>query len=266
MKQLLQAILKYAKHPITLCALTICVALLLFWLSRSRADPVFVATNPELVAEQTDEAPKLTLYWEGKETKNVVSVKISLWNRGRLYIDSKAISSTDPIAIIPSEDIRILSSITVRTSRKSLRFKTPIIRASSTNQRDKILVEMEGDEALEKGDGATLRILYEGSEDCTFTVIGRIKGCPRGFRKLRYKKAKNSSSALYVIGTFASIIPVAFGVYMLLWLAPHSRKTEDRTGLTLAILVGTVFLVLGILMLVLYVGLLLTLTYPSWIF
>lgn len=176
-----QRLIIFLKHPITCVVITAIIAIIFYLLAEKTVEPRYSMTQPELVAEVTEEAPKLKLLWNGSEIQNVYDVKILIWNAGRQYIDNQTISSTAPIKVICPNDSQILYHKFIKTSRESLTFEVLPFKNDSENS---LHIKIVGDEALEKFDGGVLKILYVGSRDMKFSVKGRIKGSKTGFKRI----------------------------------------------------------------------------------
>jgi hypothetical protein len=176
----------FIKHPVTILVIGILVALLLYLLSRKEKEPVFTVSPPDLVAQTVPAENKLKIIWENKEIQNAASVKVGIWNNGSQFIDANDFASTEPMRIVPSEAVSILAVQTPKTSRPNLRFDTTI--ETTPDGIRTILIKIKGDEALEKFDGALFHILFSGSQNIKWKVIGRIKGAAKGFQPKDWAK------------------------------------------------------------------------------
>jgi hypothetical protein len=176
----------FIKHPLTITAIGILVTLTVYLLSRKEKDPVFTISPPDLVAQTVSGEDRLKIMWENKELHNAASVKVAIWNDGSQFIDKNDFASIDPIRILPSEKVSILAVEMLKTSRQNLRFDTNI--ETSPDGIGSVLIKIKGDEALEKFDGALFHILFSGSQNINWKVIGRIKGAPEGFQQKDWAK------------------------------------------------------------------------------
>ena len=183
-RQAAKCVYAIVSHPVGVLVITIALAVLFFLASRSTIDPRYNASKPKLLAQAGQATEKLTLLWDAKEVPNVFAVDVAMWNAGSKYLDQDMICDTAPIQIVPSADIRILQATVARTSRAGLRFATRILRDGAA-EKSVVEINIEGDEALEKNDGGVFRIFFTGSEECEMSVVGRIKSCPRGFRRVK---------------------------------------------------------------------------------
>jgi hypothetical protein len=187
---ILNKVLRYTwvfiKHPLTILAIGILVALSLYLLSRKEKEPVFSISTPDLVAQTVPGEEKLKIIWENKEIQNAASVKVAIWNDGSQFIDKNDFASTEPMRIVPSGKVSILAVQMLKTSRSNLRFDTTI--ETSPDGIGSVLIKIKGDEALEKFDGVLFHILFSGSQNINWKVIGRIKGAPEGFQPKDWAK------------------------------------------------------------------------------
>ena len=179
---------KVFTHPFTAIVVAVILAIVVYILTTAEREPVFTISPPELIAQTMSGQEKLKILWDNKQLQNVSSTKIAIWNKGSRYIDKEDISSTDPIRIEPLEKVDILAIQVLKTSRPTLRFSSII--ESDTENLESVLIGIEGDEALEKWDGALFHILYSGSIECGWRVKGRIKGAPEGFRQTAWERIR----------------------------------------------------------------------------
>ncbi len=177
---------KILKHPVTGVVITAAVAVALFLVSRATKEPKYAASEPEELARSL--APHLTILWDKVDVPVVMSVRVAFWNRGSLYIDAKDISESDPIRLVPSKSIQILSVELVRSSRQNMAFRHAIEHDPAL-ARPVVEIRVLHDEALEHMDGALFQILFAGDKDTDFTVTGRIKGAPQGFTRMKWANA-----------------------------------------------------------------------------
>jgi hypothetical protein len=184
--KVLRYIWAFIKHPLTILAIGILVTLSVYLLSRKEKEPVFTISPPDLVAQTVPGEDKLKIIWENKEIQNAASVKVAIWNAGSQFIDKNDFASTEPMRLVPFEKVSILAVQMLKTSRPNLRFDTTI--ETSPDGFGSVLIKIKGDEALEKFDGALFHILFSGSQNINWKVIGRIKGAPEGFQPKDWAK------------------------------------------------------------------------------
>jgi hypothetical protein len=225
----LNKVLRYAwtfiKHPLTILAIGILVALSIYLLSRKEKEPVFTISPPDLVAQTVPGEEKLKIIWENKEIQNAASVKIAIWNDGSQFIDKNDFASTDPMRIVPSGKVSILAVQMLKTSRPNLKFDTTI--ETSPDGIGSVLIKIKGDEALEKFDGALFHILFSGSQNINWKVIGRIKGAPEGFHPKDWAKIHSTPYPprtwfLLVSGCLALLFPFS------ILIIEHHRHIERK--------------------------------------
>lgn len=187
---------KVAKRPFTALAIGIIgiilsiISISIAITSRTTKEPVFIVSPSELIAQSVNGEEKLKIFWDDKEIKNVASVKIGIWNNGYRFIDKNDVSSTTPIRIKPLEKSDILAVQILKTSRPTLEFDTNIEK--DADSIESVVIKIKGDEALERFDGALFHVLFSGSKECTWKVIGRIKGVPKGFQPKDWAKVHRS--------------------------------------------------------------------------
>ena len=230
--KILDTLWRFIKHPVTCLVIGCILTIITFLASKSEKEPVYVISPFELLAQTMDEENSLKISWNGQEIKNVNSVKIALWNNGSQLIDKKDILVNNPIRLVSLSNVDILSVQTICTSRPELKFTTLIEKDEGNNES--IVLKVEGDEVLEKLDGILLRILYSGSPDCVWTVTGRIKGNPEGFKKVGWNYIMQYKNKIYIFNILylLSIIPT----FIIL-----KKLTKDSKSVIL-ILLGLVFI------------------------
>ena len=127
--------------------------------------------------------------------------------------------------IVPSEKVSILAVQMLKTSRPSLRFDTII--ETSPDGIGGVLIKIKGDEALEKFDGALFHILFSGSQNINWKVIGRIKGAPEGFQPKDWAKIH---STRYPPKIWVLIVPgcLALGLPFSILIIGDRRRNQPR--------------------------------------
>jgi cytochrome b subunit of formate dehydrogenase len=114
----------------------------------------------------------------------------------------------------------------LKTSRPNLRFDTTI--ETSPDGIGSVLIKIKGDEALEKFDGVLFHILFSGSQNINWKVIGRIKGAPEGFQPKDWAKIHSTRYPprtwfLLVFGCLALGFPSSI-------LLIEDRRPNQRNG------------------------------------
>ena len=199
------------------------IAFSLYYYGKKEIQPRYAVGVPELLAEVTEDAPKLRLLWDNVHIKNVYSVKIAIWNEGRQYLDNDAISKTSPIRVICPQQVELLYHRFIKTSRSELEFRVTDI----SSEEEKILkIELVGDEALERGDGGILKLLFSGK--CNgFEVVGRIKGAKAGFERIEWKDiAFRKSKTKLALATFSQVLVIVLSCAFLFSRVSRMRVSE----------------------------------------
>jgi len=168
------------KHPVTGVAAALVIGVVAYFAGHVSKEPYYATGAAEPVARAL--APRLKILWDGSEVPNVMSARVAFWNAGSQYIDAKDISESEPIRFIPSANVQILGAEIVRSGRTTLSFAS-LVKFDPILNKNVVEVRIVGDEALERGDGGLFRVLFAGDADVTFTVTGRIKGAPDGFKR-----------------------------------------------------------------------------------
>lgn len=196
-------------------------ALTYFFVEQRKVEPRYAVSEPELLAEQTTDTPRLTLLWYGEEIENVYSIKIAIWNAGKEWLDSDRLSDSDPVRVICPQETQILYNDFIKTSRSSLDFDTTDLIDGEVNS---IQLKIKDDESLYKGDGGILKILYSGGSTSDFTVTGRVKGSPMGFVKTDWTRGLKSLSR----GEIVYFGFLTFGVGGIFMISPIALSRQYR--------------------------------------
>ncbi|ODS37583.1 hypothetical protein BEH94_10180 [Candidatus Altiarchaeales archaeon WOR_SM1_SCG] len=205
------------------------ISLVLYILNSTPIDPIYATSPSELIAKTGENAPRMTILWDGSEVSDVRSVKVAFWNSGSEYIDVKNIPKDNPIQFVPSEKVEILSVELLKSSRENLKFNTSI-KDDSTLGRQVVQVDIVGDEAIERLDGGLFKVLYTGKEEnVEFSVNGRIKGAPEGFKKKDWNEIQRSKFINFGFSFVAGI----FAIIGISWYIISPLKNEIEKGLDL---------------------------------
>lgn len=245
------------KHPVTCLIIGIAASLAIFLIGQSRKLPVYLVDTPKVLANEEGSEQRLGVFWDKRKIHDLASINIAFWNRGESYIGNEDFSSSDPIKIVPSSKVAILSAKALKTSRANLKFNLYIM--NDQRQGDYVLCRIAGDEGLERSDGAYIRILYSGPSNCRFAVTGRIKGVPRGFVRLREDPSWTDPIQLAVMRL---VIWVVFGVVLLfsfLVAIPFFANAKSFRG----VFIPTMCLAAAIMICIIIIYL--KIKYPSWI-
>lgn len=218
-------VLKKHALVVIIAIVGIVVAVCLYYSGQQSKMPRYSVRQPQLVAKITEQEPRLQLLWESKPIVNAASVEIAIWNAGDMYFGNESLSEADPVRIVSDEDVRILAVNQIARSRDTLEFEYEIVQLNGEKQ-DAILVRLANDDALEKRDGALFYVLFTGSIEADWKVIGRVKGAPKGFQEVEWQKACPTSESRIVpiimvvpLGILLLVVAVSFVVL------PLRRKT-----------------------------------------
>lgn len=148
-------------------------------LGYSSVAPVYKGFPSSVVAKR--ESPRLSVSWDGTPIESLCIGRVAFWNEGNAPIRMSDLPTSDPLRIVASKPVRILSIEPTNASRNSLRID-PIISTDASGIA--YLKVLEG-EAMEEDDGVAYKILFTGScADVVFSVSGRVIGAGRGVRAL----------------------------------------------------------------------------------
>ena len=177
------------RNPVLNFALATLVALALFFLSEDIIEISYSISSPEVIAEKPDEAPELTFRWKDQLIEeDLKRLKIAVWNSGNTHIDFASISTTNKLRLKVSGNFTVVSQKATSKSRESLGVST--VLENDTDQY--ILIDLDGDDALEINDGFIISVFYVGEDDPEVILQGRVKGINGGFDKVEWKSIKSS--------------------------------------------------------------------------
>ena len=165
-------------NPITALIFSIVSGFYFYYFALSEKEPFYFYSTPQLVAEKANSDLKIS--YKDSEVKNVYLTNLILWNNGKSYIDNSDFIKTKPIKFYSTKDIKILSASIKKKSRDDINFSN-IIR------NDTLFITLDGEEAIEQGDGVNFHILFvdnsskNGIDKSTFILSSRIKGTKNGF-------------------------------------------------------------------------------------
>ena len=203
----------WLRHPIaSLIVAAICV--LLGWLGNwwfsSSVQPVYRVFPTEIVARR--ESPRLTVEWDLRRIENLCVSKVAMWNVGKTPLSQNMLPSSDPLRIEPSKEIRFLSVEQSNSSRPTLRVGTQLSYPGS------VQVEIKDGDAIEKGEGVALRLLFTGDCSSDFVVKGRVIGASEGF-----KLQRESSNSIMANVFWGIAVLVVVNLFM-----RFARSVADR--------------------------------------
>lgn len=138
-------------------------------------EPVFVVdpNRTEIIsADRVSEAPLKVVRTEGGEISgNISSVRVYLWNRGKISIKPENI--LQPLRLTLGEPKgEILDFKILKISREVV---TPEITRYPEDPKRVLSVNFK---ILEQDDGFSLQIIYIGSPSTDFTIDGQVEGVP----------------------------------------------------------------------------------------
>lgn len=167
---------------------------------------------------QDNVSPNIKILFNDKEVSNIKATEIAIWNAGNKFIDKQDISTTLPIKILPHDIEEILSVKVINKSRDTLK-----LQAHITESKKEVIIDIYGDDALEKNDGALFQILYSSrSDNENWEVVGRIKGIPKGFEEITLSDSK----PLSLSNKFATIMYLGIIILLTYFIIQANIKKQ----------------------------------------
>jgi len=209
-KKFANSFVKFIGNPIVALALGVLVSIFFFVISISQRAPYYFLSQPKLEAIQSNK--DLKLQFNSKLIKNLYSIDLILWNNGGQFIDQSDFVDSKPISLICNSSTNLLASNIVVKSRPDLKFSDRI-------SKDTLHIYMIGDEAIEEGDGAVVRVYYTLKENKPprFSLSSRIKGTKLGFEYKDLKKFdRKIHTPILVTGWAIIILLISIRVVVLL--------------------------------------------------
>lgn len=161
----------------------------------------------------------LKIFWNTEEIDNLYTRTITFWNKGRQYIDENSISKTEPITIAVDSCIKILDANILKESRDS----TFIIEKCN----NKIIIKLNGDEAIERKDGLQISMFYTSSQKaCDIQIHGRIKGAVNGIQESILESSRVSKWQLFI-----GFILILIGIISIVYLVKYSAIISQKVGI-----------------------------------
>lgn len=189
---LLKKTTTFVSHPLfglfTFIAGLIFTLIFFYSVELIEVKPVYSVNVINSIASQTLDEPDFKIFWKEEEIKNLNSVEVAIWNNGKQFLDKDNISDSDPIKIIIPDGVKVLKVDIVKTSRPELSFNCTYF--PSKDNIKNVIIDIVGDEALEKSDGLMIKIYFTGSSEEEFIVTGRIFGSKQGFTKVHWGENK----------------------------------------------------------------------------
>jgi len=174
---------------------------------------------------------------------NLNIVEFAFWNNGTEYIDKKNISETAPLSISAASSVQVLDYKIIKKSRLNLNFD--MVKSNDSNN-SKIVLQLNGDDGLEKFDGIKLQIIYSGTENAIWTIDGRIKGNLNSFKRNspdNLKKYEKKSTFTLIVFTLIFILTSIATAATIIQMMNAQYKPN----------IGTTLFVFGFLSLIMYV-------------
>jgi hypothetical protein len=141
------------------------------WWFYPSVDPTYRAFPADTVARK--ESPRLAVTWDGAPIDNLCVSRVALWNAGRQPITQDKLPTSDPLRIVPTQAVRILAVDIANSSRPTLTLDTQIVAGIY------VQLSIHGGDAMEKGEGVAVRLLFTGDCKSDFQVAGRVIGSSR---------------------------------------------------------------------------------------
>ena len=143
--------------------------------------------NSKCLSYSTSIPEKLNVLDDSKyiETNNIgdsfefKQVLISIYNDGNGHIDNIDFINAKQIAIQNTGKVYVIEVHTIKTKRKNFPVRTKVDSAN----REKVYVNIVGNEVFEEDDAVVLNISYKEISEGSWTVKSRIKGITNGMSK-----------------------------------------------------------------------------------
>lgn len=182
---------KLLKHPVSAIVLSFLIAWVFYILSIKDKEPLYYISNPKVIAEKIDK--EITILWKQDTVQNLKSINLSIWNNGREVIDYNDFTVTSPLTLFNNGQVNILKIESLSRSRKNIHFKPTI-------KNDSIGFVLSNQEALERGDGESVSVIYTSIKDGEWNLTGRVKGAKNGFgvQVVKQPRTKISNWTFYI--------------------------------------------------------------------
>jgi len=146
--------------------------------AREVVDPRYALARSQLLPASSDVAERLKFFYDGVEVTNLNICSVILWNRGRRTLSGTDIAPRDPLRVELPEGCRALTA-EVEASREAINLRAAIDAAGTR-------IEITFD-FLDKSDGGSVEILYQGEPRAKPILAGTLRGAPAGFRPPPYR-------------------------------------------------------------------------------
>jgi hypothetical protein len=220
-RELVKKGLVFLSSPITALLFSIILSVFFYYASISYKTPSYFNSFPELIAKKADS--NLKILYRNSEVSNIYFTTLVIWNDGKDFIDYNDFVKSKPTIFFSNDSVEFLSVSLDKKSRVDLKFDSEIIK-------NKVIVELSEDEALEEGDGASFNILYTKSSskiEPEFILNSRIKGTKKGFvfKDITNFKKENSHYSIY----FLWILIITLLLIRIVTLYLHNKPIVFRS-------------------------------------
>jgi hypothetical protein len=222
------------------------ISLFLYLNSRAERELVY-AINPVRTAVVTaGQASELAVFYEGEPlgSVDVTAAQVAIWNEGKQSIREENI--LEDVVICADPPVPILEASIGQYSREVTKFTLVGTPESLASGRVPVSWYI-----LENKDGASVQLIYVGTEEVDFYVEGVIEGL-RGIKDVELRVATQTpqeriskqQEIRWVILGLACIIGVAmmFNIYLVFRSGTWRRRDFIETAIYLGF---TVFCILG---------------------
>ena len=162
----------FFKHPVTAIVIGIIIAFIFYIISIRDKDPLYNISESELIAENLNDSD-IAIIWKDIPINNIYKIKLTIWNNGNDLIDYTDFVENKPLTLYNQGNVKILKVTSIKSSRPNIKFDSKIVN-------DSIIFSLSNSEALEKGDGEIISILYSKKDEKSWYLSGRIKGAKNG--------------------------------------------------------------------------------------
>lgn len=232
------------------------LTLFILFLQRQDIKIGYTVLNTNVIAKEGVDK-NITILFKSDTIPNLNIVEFAFWNNGTEYIDKKNISQTIPLKISTTSHVQILNYEIEKKSRDNLNFD---LLKSKTAENSEIVLNIQGDDGLERFDGLKIKILYSGNEQVIWEINGRIKGNLNSFEEYgpyrleKYKKQSIWLLSLFLIGIILPpflIVPI---IRALKRKEVHDTKIIGSIGICFWLMATTIFCIVKIWGYIFYSG------------
>lgn len=150
--------------------------------------------------------------------QDVSVITLSLWNSGSEPIEPSEVRK--PIKIVNAAPCRILDASVVKEKDAQVsRFSVEPDFDSSISARRSVLIKWEH---LDPGHGAKIQVLYAAATPADFALEGEVLGVNR------FSRIQALSSRIKLFALIFLVVNVAYGVFMVRYVARRSDSPVSR--------------------------------------